>query len=194
LAALVETAGGIAVRAPLAKDEPDATREALATALASSDLLLTVGGVSVGDHDVVRPALEALGAHIDFWKVAMRPGKPLVLARHGRTLVLGLPGNPVSAQVTFALFGIPLLRALQGDRTPRPSVRRAHLTKAIRQRPGRRGFHRAILSGSDVSLLENQASGAVTAMAWANALVVVPAEVSELAAGQLVDVLAFADF
>ncbi len=194
LAALVEAAGGTAVRAPLAKDEPDAMREALESALAGSDLLLTVGGVSVGDHDVVRPALEALGAHIDFWKVAMRPGKPLVLARHERTLVLGLPGNPVSAQVTFALFGIPLLRAMQGDRTPRPGVRRARLTKALRQRPGRRGFHRAHLSGADVSLLENQASGAVTAMAWANALVVVPAEVGELAAGELVDVLAFADF
>ncbi len=193
LAALAEAAGASVVRAPLVQDEPQAMRDALAEALAASDLLLTVGGVSVGDHDVVRPALESLGVSIDFWKVRMKPGKPLVLARRERALVLGLPGNPVSAQVTFALFGMPLLRAMQGDGAPRAAMRRARLQHPLRQKPGRRGFHRAFVKADEVALLDNQASGAVTAMAWANALVVVPEEVSELGAGELVDVLSFAD-
>ncbi len=193
LAALVEEAGGLVVRAPLVKDEPRAMRDALSDALRQTDLLLTVGGVSVGDHDVVRPALEALGAKIDFWKVSMKPGKPLLLAQHESALVLGLPGNPVSAQVTFALFGIPLLRSMQGDWAARPTPRRARLSEALRQKPGRRGFYRAALRGDHVTPIKNQASGAVTAMAWANALVVVPETQSEVSAGEWVDVLAFAD-
>ncbi len=193
LAALVESVGGIASRAPLTRDETNATRDALASTLEGCDLLLTVGGVSVGDHDVVRPALEALGATIDFWKVRMKPGKPLVFSRFGDKLILGLPGNPVSAQVTFALFGMPLLRAMQGDRDAVLAPRRSTLTAKIRQKGGRRGFYRAVLEGDEVKPLSNQASGAVTGMAWSNALVVVPEDQTEAPAGSVVDVIAFAD-
>lgn len=193
LGALVESAGGLVTRLPFVRDELDAMRDALSEAVSGCDLLLTVGGVSVGDHDVVRPALAELGAETDFWKVRMKPGKPLLLARLGSTIVLGLPGNPASALVTFTLFGLPLLRALQGDAAPVPRPRRARLTAPLRQKPGRRGFYRAELRGDEVTPLSNQASGAVTAMAWANGLVVVPETVESLEAGATVEVLAFAD-
>lgn len=193
LSALVKRAGAIALRAPLVVDEAQPMQRALAEALDGCDLLLTVGGVSVGDHDVVRPSLEALGAPVDFWKVRMKPGKPLLLARAGRTTVLGLPGNPASALVTFTLFGLPLLRRMQGDRVVFPPTRRGHLTTPIRQKAGRRGFYRALLDGDSVTVLANQASGAVTAMAWANCLAVVPEDATELPAGSAVDVLVFAD-
>lgn len=193
VSALVAQAGGIPTRAPLAIDEVAPMRDAIEEAAASSDLLITVGGVSVGEHDVVRPALDALGAAVDFWKVRMKPGKPLLLARLGNTTVLGLPGNPASALVTFTLFGLPLLRRMQGDRLAVPAARRAQLTAPLRQKTGRRGFYRAILEGDRVTPLPNQASGAVTAMAWANCLVVVPEDSSEVPVGAPVDVLAFAD-
>jgi molybdopterin molybdotransferase len=197
LGALVESAGGLVTRCPLVTDELDLMRAAVREASLGCDLLLTVGGVSVGQHDVVRPALESLGANVEFWKVRMKPGKPLLLARLGETLVLGLPGNPASALVTFTLFGMPLVRALQGDSAPDPEPRWARLVAPLRQKPGRRGFYRARLrggaAGDEVELLENQASGAVTAMAWANCLIVVPEETEHLEAGARVAVLAFAD-
>ncbi|NLE88854.1 MAG: molybdopterin molybdotransferase MoeA [Myxococcales bacterium] len=193
VSALAAQAGGIPRRAPLTRDEIAPTRDAIAEAAGTTDLLITIGGVSVGEHDVVRPALEELGATVDFWKVRMKPGKPLLLARLGDTTVLGLPGNPASALVTFTLFGLPLLRHMQGDRRSLPPLRRAELTAPLRQKTGRRGFYRAALDGDRVTPLSNQASGAVTAMAWANCLVVVPEDVSELSAGSLVEVLSFAD-
>ncbi len=128
-------------------DTLEATEAALRAALRGCDLLLTVGGVSVGEHDLVRAALARTGAELEFWKVQIRPGKPLAFGRHGETLILGLPGNPVSAQITFALFGMPLLRAMQGDRQPIPPRGRARLQSALRQNPGRTGFYRAQLQG-----------------------------------------------
>jgi molybdopterin molybdotransferase len=155
--------------------------------------VVTVGGVSVGDYDVVKPALEAAGAELGFWKVKIKPGKPLVWGRAGRARILGLPGNPASAMVTFTLFGAPLLRALQGDRRPVPMLRSLRLTTALRQKPGRRGFYRAALSPNGVTPLANQASGAPTTMAWADALIVVHEDSSGFEAGSEVPVLVLAD-
>src|SRR5690606_31040069 len=98
---------------PYVRDERSATERAFAAALGEADVVVTIGGVSVGDHDLVRPALEAIGVTLDFWRVAMKPGKPLAVGRYARpgrreAIVLGLPGNPASAMVTFALFGVPL--------------------------------------------------------------------------------------
>ncbi len=193
LAAMVRQAGGEPVIAPLARDDRAATTRALTDALAGSDVVLTVGGVSVGDHDVVRPALEAAGATLDFYKVRIKPGKPLVFGNAGKAHVLGLPGNPVSAQVTFALFGVALLRTMQGDARPRPATRRGRLAKALRQKPGRRGFYRAQWSPGGVVPLDNQASGAPTSMAWADCLVVVPEDSEGFEAGTDVDVIALGD-
>lgn len=198
LRTMARRAGAIAEAHPFVPDDRAATEAAFAAALAGSDVVVTIGGVSVGDHDLVRPALEAVGVTLDFWRVALKPGKPLAvgtLARPGKrdAIVVGLPGNPSSAMVTFALFGLPLLRALQGDPRPFPPARRARLTAAVPHEPGRLELARATLDGDTVTTLHNQASGAVTTMAEADALVMVPLESSGLAAGDEVDVLPLAE-
>ena len=118
-----------------ARDDAGEVADAVARALEGTEVLLTIGGVSVGDHDVVRPALERVGVVLDFWKVAIKPGKPLVVGRAPGARVLGLPGNPASALVTFALFGAPLLRALQGDARPHAMRLPVRLAAARRRSP-----------------------------------------------------------
>jgi len=190
LAAL--TAAEVELEAALADDLPSTT-QSFARSFGECDLLLTVGGVSVGDHDLVRPALEAAGATLSFWKVAIKPGKPLTFGRAGNTLVLGLPGNPVSAQVTFALFGMPLLRALQGDSAPLPSITRVILEAPLSQKAGRLGFYRARLDGQRAHVESNQASGSALSLAHADALVLMPAEASHCAAGSELDAIRLRD-
>jgi molybdopterin molybdotransferase len=184
-----ERVGAYAELGPLATDDSEATRASLVRALGATDLLVTIGGVSVGKYDVVRPALEAAGATLDFWKVQIKPGKPLVYGRSGRTRILGLPGNPVSAQLTFALFGLPLLRALQGESNVKPRFQSARLLADLHQRPGRLSFYRASYSAEGVLPLENQASGNVVSLARADALIAVPAESTGYAAGEMVEIL-----
>lgn len=201
LAALVRQAGGEPRVLPSVGDDLEATAAAFATAAAGADLLVTVGGVSVGDHDVVRPALENIGVGLDFYKVAIKPGKPLAFGRRaadGRTTrVLGLPGNPASALTTFALFGAPLLRALQGDAAPVPMTFPARLATGVRHKPGRLELVRARLErdGRDVIAhpLPNQASGATTSGGWANALLFVPLDAGDVPTGTWLDALRFAD-
>lgn len=194
LASLVRGAGGIVHQCQSTTDEPAATREALSNALQFGQLVVTVGGVSVGERDIVRQTLESLGVSTRFHKVAIKPGKPLYYGLKGRQRILGLPGNPASAQVTFAMFGVPLLRALQGMTHPLPQRSQASLTHAIRQTPGRLTFQRARLQGSNVTPLGNQASGATTGMAWANALLIVPAEASRIEIGEAVEVILLDEF
>jgi molybdopterin molybdotransferase len=193
LVAFIEAVGATAVRAPIVFDRLEEMKQALVSARDESNLIITVGGVSVGDHDLVAPALEALGAEIYFHKVRIKPGKPVLFGRLGNALVLGLPGNPSSAQVTFALFGGPLLRALSGSTQPIPKERWASLSHDFSQKPGRRGFYRARVDGDSVELFANQASGASTAMAWGNALAIVDEEQSELGAGTKVPILGYSD-
>lgn len=198
LRTMARRAGAIADAHPFVPDDRAATEAAFADALAKADVVVTIGGVSVGDHDLVRPALEAVGVTLDFWRVALKPGKPLAVGRLARAgkrdaIVVGLPGNPSSAMVTFALFGLPLLRALQGDPRPFPPARRARLTAPVAHEPGRLELARARLDGDRVTTLHNQASGAVTTMAEADALVMVPLESAGLVAGDEVDVLPLAE-
>ncbi len=193
LAALARSAGASVKTLPPSTDSLDDTRAKIAAALRDSDVLVTVGGVSVGDYDVVRPALEAEGVVLELYKVAMKPGKPLTLGRRGASVVLGLPGNPVSAQVTFALFGLPLLRRMQGERAVRRAPRRCRLAAPIRQKTGRRGFYAAMLDGETATPLSGQASGSVVSLARANALVVVPEDSTGYAAGDSVDVLVLSE-
>jgi len=189
IAILAESVGASVLLAPRIADEPEALRERLARALEGTDLLVTIGGVSIGRYDLVRPALEAAGAQLDFWKVQIKPGKPLVYGRRGDTRILGLPGNPVSAQLTFGLFGLPLLRALQGQRDPVPPFESARLIGELRQRPGRMGFYRARWSPAGVTPVDNQASGNVLSLAYADALIAVPADSEGYDAGAVVDIL-----
>ena len=125
------------------RDDAEATRAAIERALDGADVLLLTGGVSVGPHDHVKPALAALGVEEVFWRVALRPGKPLWFGRRGAQLVFGLPGNPVSAMVCFMLFARPALRAMQGAPAA-PPRRRAVLGAPVAAAAGaRRGGARA---------------------------------------------------
>jgi molybdopterin molybdotransferase len=186
LAAQAVTAGATADVLDSVEDDPDATREALKRALAA-DVVITSGGVSVGPHDLVRAALADLGAEEVFWRVAVRPGKPVAFSVRGRTLVFGLPGNPVSALVGFELFVRPALLALQGAREPGPHYLPARLAAAVRQNAGRDELLRARVrmdaDGALVQPLGGQESHMIVRAASADALVLVPRGTGELAAG-----------
>ena len=156
---------------------PD-TMEALAAALAQvddADVIVTSGGASVGDHDLVRPALEAWGAQIDFWRVAIKPGKPILIAmrkgRYGPQIVLGLPGNPVSSHVTAYLFMLPLLRALLGAAQPLPMAFDTVLKAPLAANGGRRTFLRATWDGMSVTRQTVQDSSALASLAASNVLI-----------------------
>jgi len=178
-------------------DEPAAAREALAAAL-DRDFLLIAGGVSVGRHDHVKAALGELDVEERFWRVAMRPGGPTwfgVLPRGAGerpTLVFGLPGNPVSAMVTFHLFAGPALRAAVGL-APLPPAMRATLVEGYAKKPGKAHYLRARLEltaeGWRAHLTrERQGSHVLTSMLGADALAVIPAEAEEVPAGGTVEV------
>lgn len=122
LQALLASAGCDVVDFGITPDTRPAVEAALRDAAKRADIVISTGGASVGDHDHVQPALEALGAEIDFWKIAMRPGKPLMAGRLEETVILGLPGNPVSAFVTALLFARPLIAAMGGAAAPLPPM------------------------------------------------------------------------
>ncbi|MEO7038250.1 MAG: gephyrin-like molybdotransferase Glp [Polyangiaceae bacterium] len=193
LAAMAQSAGAQTRLEPRTGDTLQETESALRAALQATDLLLTVGGVSVGEHDWVKAALSNVGAQLDFWKVQIRPGKPLAFGRFGDTLILGLPGNPVSAQLTFALFGMPLLRAMQGDQRPVPPRGKVRLQSALRQAPGRTGFYRAVLEGDLAITASNQASGSPVSLAHADALLIIPADSAGFEAGESVEMIRLAE-
>lgn len=193
LTALAASAGAQAELGPRLPDDVMRATSIVSELLKGPNVLVTVGGVSVGDHDVVRTALQTAGAELEFWKVALKPGKPFAFGRAGSTLILALPGNPVSAQLTFALFGIPLIRSLQGDARPLPPTLRARLAGPLQQRPGRLGVYRACLVGDVAHLADNQASGSTLSLARADALVFVPAECSECPQGAELDAVRLSD-
>jgi molybdopterin molybdotransferase len=196
LAAAVRQAGGIATR-HRAGDDPETVLALIDELSAQADLLITSGGVSMGgEHDVVKAALSGSGAamaDMHFGKVAMQPGMPqgFGVAGRARTPLLALPGNPVSAYVSFCLFGRPALDALQGL-APRPlPSRRAELTGPLHSPAGRRSFMRGILApdAATVTPLTGQGSHQLGALARANALIVVPEHVTTMEPGEVADVL-----
>jgi molybdopterin molybdotransferase len=136
-----------------------------------SDVIVTSGGASVGDHDLVRPALEAWGAQIDFWRAAMKPGKPILVARRGRQWILGLPGNPVSSYVTAFLFLLPLLRRLGGAAHSLPCAMRLLLGADMPAVGDRLEFVRARQAGGIVAPVSEQDSSALGSLAASNALI-----------------------
>lgn len=140
-------------------------------AASSADVIVTSGGASVGDNDLMIPALQVWGAELDFWKVAIKPGKPLLVARKGQQVVLGLPGNPVSSFVTAWLFLLPLLRRLSGAQQPLPVRREARLATDMASGGDRREFLRGILSVGEVTPALGQDSGALAALAASNCLI-----------------------
>jgi molybdopterin molybdotransferase len=164
-------------------DDMDALAAVLARA-SEADVIVTSGGASVGDHDLVRPALAAWGADIDFWRIAIKPGKPLLVATRGPQIVLGLPGNPVSSHVTAYLFMLPLLRALLGAAAPLPRSFRAILAAPVKAGGARREFLRASWDGDQITARSLQDSAALASLAASNALIDRPAGAPAAAAGE----------
>jgi molybdopterin molybdotransferase len=192
LAAAAREAGAEPVVLPVARDELPALHRALAAAR-GLDALVTTGGVSVGARDLVRGALVRAGAHLDFWRVAMRPGKPFAFGRWGRTAVFGLPGNPASALVTFELFVRPALRALAGLAGAGRLRVRARLASA-QEKPGDLEVYlRVRLRRARGDLvaepLRTQASGSLSSAAGHDGLAVLPAGRARLPRGAAVEVV-----
>ncbi|HST13466.1 MAG TPA: gephyrin-like molybdotransferase Glp [Gaiellaceae bacterium] len=186
LAAQVRRSGAEAEVHGVVADDADATRAALERGL-EADVLLTSGGVSVGEHDLVRGLLAELGAVEVFWRVAVKPGKPVAFSTRGSTLVFGLPGNPVSSFVGFELFVRPALAALQGASDPRPAFLPGQLGVSLARNTARDELVRArIEDGGIVRPLRGQESHMIARAAHANALVLVPRGDGELAAGSTV--------
>jgi molybdopterin molybdotransferase len=176
IAAIVTKSGGVARHLGIAKDTTDAIAAKIAEA-EGADVLVTIGGASVGDHDLVAPALSARGMALDFWKVAIRPGKPLLFGRLGSTRVLGLPGNPVSALVCARVFLIPLIRALLGARGPLLKRETARLVGTLEPNGPRLHFMRGALGRTDegeltVAALPSQDASLLSALAAADCLIV----------------------
>jgi molybdopterin molybdotransferase len=142
----------------------------------------------VGDHDLIKPALAEWGAETAFWKVAMKPGKPLLVATRGSQVVLGLPGNPVSCFVTAFLFALPLVRAAMGAANPLPTTRILVTAEPLPSVGKRREFLRAVRDGDAVRLAGSQDSSALSALASADCLIDRPAHAPALAAGSAVTV------
>jgi molybdopterin molybdotransferase len=157
------------------------------------DLLLLTGGVSMGRFDYVEPALLSAGAEFLFTGVRMQPGKPVVFGRLGEKCFFGLPGNPISTMVTFALFVAPLLRALGGESETAPRFRMARLKEALVVKAGLTRFLPALLESdvqaTTVRRIPWQGSGDLTAAARANAFLVVPESRDKLSEGEVVSVL-----
>ncbi|ADV84315.1 gephyrin-like molybdotransferase Glp [Terriglobus saanensis] len=192
LATLVRAYGGIPVPFPPVAD----TREALETAIdqtKDADLLLLSGGVSAGKYDFVEPALLARGGRFFFTGIKMQPGKPVVFGQMPSQYVFGLPGNPISTQVTFLLLVAPLLRALGGEAYPTPHFAQATLAKPVKTKPGLTRFLPAILTpGLDkttVTLTGWQGSGDLASNARANCYAVIPPDRESLAEGEAITVL-----
>ena len=191
LAALVQAALPCSIiRIGPVADRVDAFAQAFDRA-AKADVIVTSGGASVGDHDLLQPALDARGATTDFWKVAIKPGKPLLVARKGDQVVVGLPGNPVSSMVTAYLFLLPLLRAMLGAASTRPRAILAQLGADMPPGDSRREFVRGFWDGTKVTPRANQDSGALASLGAANVLIDRPALANSAPAGSFVPVYLF---
>lgn len=187
IASMIAPLVGNAKRLGPVGDDPAKLAEALKGA-EDCDILITSGGASVGDHDLIQPALRNWGADIAFWKAAIRPGKPLMVARRGAQVVLGLPGNPVSSFVTCFLFALPLLRASLGASNPLPRSVPAVLSEELAATSHRQAFLRGVTEEGQVRLAASQDSSALLALAEANCLIDRPANSTVAKAGDRVSV------
>jgi molybdopterin molybdotransferase len=193
LASAARQAGAVAYRQPSVPDDAGQVLAVIEDAAGRADLLVTSGGVSMGgEHDVVKAALEQLGT-VRFRKVAMQPGMPqgFGLVGTASTPILTLPGNPVSAFVSFQLFVRPALRALQGKASGHQRTARAVLTAPLRSPRDKRSFLRGVLAadGTEITPLSGQASHQLAALALANALIVVPEQVTGMQKGDVAEVI-----
>ena len=178
----------------IVRDARDELRDRLLEASRSVDFVLTSGGVSVGTHDFVKDVLDEVGA-IDFWQVAMQPGRPLAVGRVGDTPFFGLPGNPVASMLGFMLFVRPALYKRAGRRRLFPDTWQARVTQPLRKKVGRREFKRGVMrfseTGWEVRTTGPQGSGILSSMVAGNCLIVLDEARGDVAAGELVTVEPF---
>lgn len=195
LTPILQKLGAELIVLPAVEDNENSIKKALHDASEKADIVITCGGVSVGDADYTRKAVEALG-QLELWKLAMKPGKPLAFGRINNCLFLGLPGNPVSALVTLHQVGLPLLRKLSGEQVT-PNIRlSATTTEILRKRPGRADYQRGIASVNSPGQLEVrstglQGSGILTSVSQANCFIVLEQERGRVEVGETVMVEMF---
>jgi molybdopterin molybdotransferase len=185
----VEQAAGAAIDLGIVPDVRDELRSRLLEASRMADIIITSGGVSVGAYDLVKDVLQEVGG-IDFWQVAMQPGRPLAVGQIGRAHFFGLPGNPVASMLTFALFVRPALWKIAGRRRIFPDGFQARVAEKMRKKTGRREFKRGVLRYRDgcweVRTTGPQGSGILSSMVAGNCLVIVEEERGDVEAGETV--------
>lgn len=192
LGAAIASVGGTTLQLGIARDDRESLRACIRRGL-EADVLVTSAGASVGEHDLVKDVLEELGAHTDFWRVRMRPGSPFSFSVVNGVPVFGLPGNPVSAIVTFEVLVKPVLRFMQGHTRVAPAMMTATLAHGIESKAGLTQFLRVLLEEKDGRLIARltgpQGSGMLSSIARADGLMVVPEDVDALAEGDLVKII-----
>ncbi len=191
LAAQIRSAGGIPVYLGIAPDVEEDLLEKFETAI-KCDIVVSSGGVSVGDYDLVKASLKKLGHEMAFWKVAMKPGKPLAFGEIGGKPIFGLPGNPVSSFVSFEQFARPSIKKILGYSNLAPKIVQARLTKTITKKTGRLHFLSCCLGSENGTTTATpnaeQGSGILKSMVSANGLMVFPKDSSEMKEGDQVSV------
>ena len=191
IAAAVQEAGGIPFLLGIAKDTPTALKEKISHGL-TADIMVLSGGVSMGDYDFTKAVFRDLGAEMNFWKLAIKPGQPLAFGKIQGKLAFGLPGNPVSSMVTFEQLVRPAMLKMSGHRSYGRPVVQAVFQEKFSKRPDRRHFLRGVLTQEDgtfkVRTTGDQGSGILTSMVKANCLIDVPTDVERLNPGDLVSV------
>lgn len=193
LAAMLATFGAEPILLGIARDTLDSLAEKLAAAC-DADILVTIGGASVGDHDLVVPALTTAGMTLDFWKIAMRPGKPMIFGHRDRQIILGVPGNPVSSMICARVFAVPLIMAMLGLPAAVADPVPAALTAPIEANGPRAHYMRACRAATSdgaagVRPLANQDSSLIAPLAAADCLIIRPPRAPALPAGAKVDTL-----
>jgi molybdopterin molybdotransferase len=192
LTEMLRALGAIPVPLPATPDSLPEIEAALRKAL-EADVVITMGGVSVGAYDFVHEAFVNVGIDPGFWKVRIKPGKPLAFGQFEGKPVIGVPGNPISAMITFEILVAPCLRNMLGDPRPHPQPVLARLLHPYRRRPGRVEIARAVArrEGDElvVTLHQRQGSGSLPSFVGTNALVIVPSDKAELAAGEQVETI-----
>lgn len=181
------------------RDDPQALEAAFSAAAEDADAIITSGGVSVGEADHTKAVMRTLAggeSGVAFWKIAMRPGRPMAVGRIGNAMLFGLPGNPVAVMVTFLAFVRPALLQMMGSTAQETPLLKAHSLEAIRKKPGRTEYQRAIVETSHDGSLQvrttgQQGSGVLSSMAAANGLLVLQHDQGNVAIGDEVDVLMF---
>ncbi|PUE39138.1 gephyrin-like molybdotransferase Glp [Limnohabitans sp. Hippo3] len=199
VAGMVQALGCELIDMGVVRDEPTALEQAFVHAVSQADAIITSGGVSVGEADYTKAMMKKLG-DVAFWRIAMRPGRPMAVGRIQRgersAILFGLPGNPVAVMVTFAAFVRPALQRLMGWQAPPLPLLKAKSTEALRKKPGRTEYQRGIVSTNAAGELVvcttgNQGSGVLSSMVQANGLIVLGHNQGHVAVGDEVDVMVF---